>query len=233
MPETARTLVPTLTPREPTLISDGGGLPFEPAATDAEFVPLDPRQPPVRALIEQINLGRQQARKPRMFRRATPLAPMDDAQKLAGWRALASTDEEVLYAKGRPPQLLTVAVRRGRKERWSVAGVSNSRPLRAARDGVRASSWRLDPDFEITPEQTDLHVLLTEQTQASGSLASERLLAPELYIGPDELVLRLYVQPLDGYVGRSRKHETPVVISLPEAVGERVVIDGALYEARS
>ena len=147
MPVAPHTLRPLIAAREPALISDGGGLPFAPEAAFAPFEPLDPEQPPVRALLEQIERGRRQAQKPRPFRRPAPLPPMTDAQKLAGWRVLAGDGGEILYGKGRPPQLLTVAVRRGRRDRWSVVGVSNSRPLRATRDGIRASSWRLDPGF--------------------------------------------------------------------------------------
>jgi hypothetical protein len=109
-------------------------------------------------------------------------------------------------------------------------GVSNSRPLRATREGVRASSWRLDPDFRLTPDTRELRVLVTEQTMSSGMLADDRLLTPEIYLDDDDLVLRLYVRPIEGYVGRAQRYETPVIIELPQAVGGRQVIDGALYE---
>jgi hypothetical protein len=230
VPNESPLLTPLLTPREPALISDGGGLPFAPAAPYTLFEPLDPSLPAVVALIGQIDFGRKHTSKGGRFRRRGRLPKIGSEQKLAGWRELAATDGEILYAKGRPPHLLTVAISRGRREKWSVIGVSNSRPLRASRQGIRASSWRLDPEFEITPDQSELHLLVTEQTQATGVLADDRLLAPDLYVGAEELVLRLYVKALEGYTGRTRRYETAVTVKLPEPVGERAVVDGAVYE---
>lgn len=212
------------------MVGDGGGLPFETEATMMPFEPLDPSEPPVAALLTQIDRSRRLAMPQRLMRpRAMPPA-LTIEQKLAGWRVLASTDSEILYGRGRPPRLLTVSVARNRLGRWSSMGVSNSRPLRVTRDGIRASSWRLDPDFELTPETRELRILLTEQTMASGKLADDRLLTPEIYLNESELMLRMYVRPIEGYVGRAQKWETPVIIELPEPVRSRRVVDGALYE---
>jgi hypothetical protein len=143
---------------------------------------------------------------------------------------LARTDDEILYGRGHPPQLLTVAVRRGRVGRWSPVGASNSRPLRVSRDGVRASSWRLDPSYELSAAQRELRILVTEQTMASGTPAEDRLLTPELHVSDTELIVRIYISPLEGYTGRASRHETPVIVELPEPLGDRRVLDGALYE---
>jgi hypothetical protein len=226
--ERAPRLVPVAATAEPELISDGGGLPFTPERPFEPFEPLDPDDPAVLALLVQIDRGRQQAQPERLFRPRRRPAPMDTADKLAGWRALARADDEVLFARGRPPQLLTVAVRRGRRERWTPEAVSNSRPLRASRDGVRASSWRLDT---VAPDRTELRILVTEQTMATGTPAADRLLTPELHLGADRVVLRVYVRPLEGYVGRSAKRETPVIVELPEPLGDRTVVDGAVWSA--
>ena len=228
--EQAPTLVPLAAEAEPELISDGGGLPFPAARPFEPFEPLDRGDPEVAALLVQIDRGRQQAQPERAFRRRAKPPPMSTADKLAGWRELARSGDEVLYGRGRPPQLLTVAVRRARGGRWKAVGVSNSRPLRASRDGVRASSWRLDPSFAPAADQSELRILVTEQSMASGALAADRLLAPELHLDADRAVLRVYVRALEGYVGRSARHETPVIIQLPEPLGERQVVDGAVYE---
>jgi hypothetical protein len=231
MPSDAPTLTPLITAREPALISDGGGLPFPPLAPLAPFEPLDPNSPAVEALIQQIDFGRKRASKGGgRFRRGPRLPELDVSEKLAGWRELAAAEDEILYAKGRPPQLLTVAVSRAKRDKWLVVGVSNSRPLRASRQGLRASSWRLDPDFEVGSDDSELHLLVTEQTQATGVPADDRMLAPDLYVGADELVLRLYVKALEGYTGRTRRYETAVTVRLPEPVGDRAIVDGAVYE---
>lgn len=228
--EQAPTLVPVSSAAEPGLISDGGGPPFPPDTAFEPFEPLDPADPTVAALLVQIDRGRRQAQPERPFRPKRKPPPMETSEKLTGWRELARSDEEVLFGRGRPPHLLTVAVRRGRRDRWSPAGVSNSRPLRACRDGIRASSWRIDPTFPPAPGDTELRILITEQTMATGTPAADRLLAPDLHLNTDRVVLRVYVRPLEGYVGRSAKRETPVIVQLPEPLGGRRVVDGALYE---
>ncbi len=227
--ESAPALVPVVGSAEPTLISDGGGLPFAPSRMAGDASPLDPRDPAVAALLIQIDRGRQQAQPTRLFRpRARPV-PMETSEKLSGWRELARDPGDALFGRGRPPQLLTVAVRRGRRERWEPVGASNSRPLRAVRDGVRASSWRLDPNSSPEPEARELRILVTELTLASGTPAEERLLEPEMYLDAERALLRVYVKPLEGYVGRAASRETPVIVRLPEPLGQRLPVDGALF----
>ncbi len=220
-------------PAQPQLISDGGGLPFDPATLTRAAAALDPQDPAVAALLLQIDRGRQQAQPARLLRPRAKPAPLAPEAKLEGWRALARDGEQALFGRGAPPRLLTVAVRCGRGGRWEPLGASNSRPLRAVRDGVRASSWRLDPTIRLDPDSPVLHILVTERTMASGTPVAERLLAPELYIDSEAALLRVYVRPLAGYVGRAGRHETPVRVALPEPLGGRAVLDGALFEPGS
>lgn len=229
--DTAPTLVPVAAAAEPALISDGGGLPFPPRKVFEPAAPLDPGDAAVAALLVQIDRGRRQAQPSRLFRPRPKAPPMETAAKLAGWRELARTGDEALFARGTPPQMLTVAVKRGLRSRWTPLGASNSRPLRSSRDGVRASSWRLDPTFPTTPDQVELRILVTERTMASGTPASDRLLEPELYVDAERCILRVYVKPLEGYVGRTFKHETPVIVRLPEPLGTRALVDGAVWSA--
>lgn len=216
--------------RRPALISDGGGLPFPPDSLERRSDALDPSDPPVVALLEQIEFARRQAQPQRLLRPKQAPPPLDDNTKLQGWRELARTEDEVLYGRGRPPRLITVPVKRGLRNRWKPLGASSGRPLRASRDGIRASSWRVDPTQLPGSDATELRLLLTELTKATGRMADDRLLAPDLYLGDDELILRLYVKPIEGYVGGTRRHETPVIVRLPEPVGARRLVDGAVYE---
>jgi hypothetical protein len=217
-------------PRQPELISDGGGLPFPPAAL-ATPARLDPEDPAVGALIAQITprTAPKLASAPWKRHAAAPSAP----PSLGGWRLLARTDGEALFARGRPPQLLTVAVRQDvRRRTWTCIGTSAARPLRATRDGIRASSWRLDPSHEVEPNETVLRVLVTEQTFAGGQRAHGRVLQPDLHLDAEELVLTIFVTPQPGFQARSPNPETPVRIALPQPVGPRRLTDGALYDAR-
>jgi hypothetical protein len=69
---------------------------------------------------------------------------------------------------------------------------------------------------------------VTERAFASGQSADRRILPPDIYLGEDEIILTVYVKPRPGFQTGSRNPETPVRVALPEAVGGRVLTDGAL-----
>ena len=212
-------LEPRPAPYDPALVSDGGGLPFSPAALDAAPGHLQPDDPAVGALMAQ--LARQKSTK------GSSAGP-----SLDGWRMLARSDSEVLFGHGVPPQLVTVAMHRGRRrDAWTSVAVTKGRPLRTVRDGVRASGWRLDPTREPAPGDTVLRVLVTEQTRSGGKRADDRLLAPDLHDGARELVLTMFVTPREGFQQPGMSSlETAARVLLPTPIGHRPVSDGALYE---
>lgn len=222
-------LEPLLVSEHPTLISDGAGLAFPVAALASSPGSLDPEDPAVRVLIAQIK-GEAAVKLSAPWKRdAAPTAP---PPSLEAWRVLARSADQVLFGRGRPPQLLTVAVRQeGRRRRWTCDGVSKARPLRAARDGIRASSWRLDPGQELLPTTTALRILVTEQTYSGAQRAHGRVLAPDLYADAEELVLTMFVTPKPGFQVRAPNPETPVRVTLPDPIGVRELVDGALYDA--
>jgi len=229
--ERSAVLEPQLVPRHPELISDGGGLPFPPAALAGSPGLLDPEDPAVGALIAQINA---QGAPTSGFRAPWKrnAAPQPVPRSLAAWRLLARTDGEALFARGQPPQLLTAAVRQdGRRGTWKCVAVSRARPLRATRDGIRASGWRVDPTHELDPNETMLRVLVTEQTFAGAQRAYGRVLAPDLHVNAVDLVLTMFVTPRPGPQVRAPNPETPVRVALPHPVGLRRLTDGALYDA--
>jgi hypothetical protein len=150
---------------------------------------------------------------------------------LDGWRLIARTGEEALFGRGMPPELVMVAVQKdARRGTWSRVDKTAGRPLRVTRDGIRASSWRLDPTHELRAGDTVVRILVTEQTYAGGKRADGRVLDPDLYEDEHELVLTMFVTPLEGFRMRSPNPETPVRVALPHPVGSRELIDGAVYE---
>jgi hypothetical protein len=213
------------------LISDGSGLPFAPTALTGAAGQLDTDDAAVGVLMATIA---RQAKANSVGRSWLPWkrasAPPKPAASLDGWRVAARTADDVLFARGRPPKLVTVSVRRKSKRRtWTCIAVSSGRPLRTTRDGIRASGWRLDPTQEPDPAQRELRVLVTEQTWAGGNRADDRLLAPDLHVGEDELVLTMFVIPRPGFQIRAPNPETPARVALPCPLGRRGIIDGALF----
>ncbi len=229
--ERSDVLEPRPSSRVPELISDGGGLPFSPDQLTQPPGGLDQSDPAVAALIVALSAraGHKGPSRVPWKRGAAAPAP-SPPPTLADWRVLARTDDEVLFARGRPPRLHTAAFRRNpRRDTWALIGESAARPLRAARDGIRASSWRIDPTRELGPEATMLRILVTEQTHAGGKRADGRVLAPDIHVDQDELLLRIFVTPQPGFNVRSPNPETPVRVALARPVGRRALIDGALY----
>jgi hypothetical protein len=225
---------PVLEPRavgpDPELVSDGGGLPFAPAVLAGPLAPLHADDPAAASLLAHLTTRSAPKRNAGSLFKRDSEAPAA-APTLDGWRLLARTSDEALFGRGQPPALTIVAVRADpRRGSWSCYAQSSGRPLRASRDGIRASSWRLDPATELREDTTTLRLLLLEQTFAGGKRAGDRVLTPDLYVGPEQLVLTLYVTPLPGFNTRSPNPETPVRIRLPEPIGPRELIDGALYE---
>jgi hypothetical protein len=203
--------------RLPELISDGAGLPFSPAALAAPPAPLDPGDPAAAALLAHL-------------RQLALRGPRDaPPPSLDGWRTLARVADEALFGLGRPPALVTVTTRLDVKRRtWSATSGSSERPPRATRDGIRASAWRVDPEHAIDPSESVLRILVTEQSFAGGQPARGRGLAPEVHLGADELVMRIFVTPRPGFQPGARNPETPVLVALPEPVGGRRLLDGAV-----
>lgn len=216
--ERSTVLEPQLASRDPGFVSDGAGLPFAPTALYAPAGSLDPTDPAAAALAAL--LDRQKA--------PPNSSPVLD---LEGWKVLARSDDEVLFGHGLPPTLMTIVMRLdARHKTWISAAVTTERPLRAMRDGIRASGWRIDPSRDPDPEDTIIRVLVTEQTFSGGTRADKRLLPPDLYLGTDELVLTMFVNPRPGFQVRSPNPETLARVALPAPIGQRQLIDGAIYD---
>jgi hypothetical protein len=54
------------------------------------------------------------------------------------------------------------------------------------------------------------------------------VLAPEVHLGADELVMRIFVTPRPGFQPGAPNPETPLLVALPEPIGTRRLLDGAL-----
>jgi hypothetical protein len=213
--------VPRLAPYDPELVSDGANGRPPPSALDAPGGDLPADDPAVHALAAQ--LARQK-----------PAADGSAPAGLDAWRVLARTDDEALFGLGRPPRLVTISMSRdAKRDTWSSRVTSGGKPLRSTRDGIRASGWRTDPSRDPEPRDTILRVLVTEQTRAGGKRAHGRLLAPDIHLTDDELILTMYVTPLKGIKMAASTPETVARVAVPVALGQRTLVDGALYETYS
>ena len=226
--ERAEELRPRPAARHPELVSDGAALAFPLRALAQQPTPLDEGDPAVQALRQYVASRAKPKRSSRVKRGDAPDAQQQQQQGVEGWRVLAREEGEVLFGLGVPPRLLLVTMRKRALRGWTCTASGMAKSLRAAREGIRASSWRVDPTHEAQEDDTTLRVLLTEQAFAGGQSAEGRVLEPELYMDEEELVLRLFVSPRPGYQMATRNPETPVRVALRERVGARRLVDGAL-----
>jgi hypothetical protein len=226
--ERSAVLEPRSASQVPELISDAGGLAFPPSALDGPFKPLDTTDPAVEVLAAWLEgSGGSSA----LRKNKNQLERRPPSSTVHGWRQIARTRSQALFGRGMPPDLVMVELQKdARLGTWSRPTKTVGRPLRVTRNGIRASSWRLDPTHELSTDETVLRILVKEQTYAGGKPANGRVLEPDLYEDGHALILTLFVTPLEGFRMRQSNPETPVRVVLPQPVGGRELIDGAVYE---
>jgi hypothetical protein len=150
-------------------------------------------------------------------------------ERPSGWRKLAADSNFILVGSGMPPRLVTVTFERAADATaWSYWNSAEGGGVAAWRDGVEASSWRVDPLEPPLPTSSRLRALVTERACASGQSAAGRVRVPELYIDERELVLTFYVTPLEGSQECPGNPETAVIVELGQAVDGRFVRDGSV-----
>ena len=89
------------------------------------------------------------------------------------------------------------------------------------------ATWALDPSFPAPgPAATSLHILVWEQACSSGRPATGRISPPAITTSATTVTVTLGVVPLDGAESCQGPPGTPAVVSLPEPLGTRTLLDG-------
>ncbi|HEY5196918.1 MAG TPA: hypothetical protein VIJ51_07810 [Solirubrobacteraceae bacterium] len=112
---------------------------------------------------------------------------------------------------------------------WRYWDYSAHRTARSWRTGVAASPWRVDPDHPVDPSAMTLRLLVREEGCASGLSATGRVQPLDIAADAAEVTLTVYVTPLPGSQECPMNPETPVIVDLPQALGDRALRDGATY----
>ena len=90
-----------------------------------------------------------------------------------------------------------------------------------------AATWSHDPDAEIGPDSTEFTAWVTEMACASGQSSADRIVGPDIQVSADEIVVTFGVR---GQLGLAQtcpsNPPTRVAVRLPEALGDRVLLDG-------
>jgi hypothetical protein len=213
-PSTTAAEDPGAAPLGDRLIGCAGG-PFFPATALDEIRPVADGGPEVEAAMREFLDGAE-----------GQFWPQD------GWRILHETGAAMLLVYHDPDSggisFMDLEVRRGA---WHWGGGSSlERPClleTTLPEGLGRVDWRLDPaGGGLGPESTVVAVLATERDCASGRSMGDRLLEPEVVTTATQILITLAVQPLPGGQSCPSNPEQPVLVELPEPLGDRELVDG-------
>lgn len=90
----------------------------------------------------------------------------------------------------------------------------------------------LDPDNPPDPDSSQVHLLVTEFSCASGELADGRVTLERLVEREDRVEIVVGVEPPPGIQTCQSHPPTPFIVELDEPLGSRTLVDAALYPER-
>lgn len=124
------------------------------------------------------------------------------------------------------PAWLSVEVENG-PTGWQPSGMGDCTPHVVLSDEFGPATWALDPAFPApTAESTQLHVLVSERACASGSPTTGRMSPPVVVAAAESVTITIGVRPLGGVQTCPLPPGTPAIVTLPEPLGKRVLLDG-------
>jgi hypothetical protein len=144
-----------------------------------------------------------------------------------GWIRAAQTDDVVLFvarAQGMAWSMVKVERRDGV---WSTDGYGACNLQPDVPDGMNLAVFRLSPDAELMPETTEVDLLVTELACNSGQDARGRIRVLDLVPAADTVTVIIAVVPRPGGHDCPGNPATPFTLSLPEPLGDRVILDGS------
>jgi hypothetical protein len=103
----------------------------------------------------------------------------------------------------------------------------------AAPNGVTFARWWLDPDGPpVTPEATEVSILLREQACASGKPPEGRVLPPTIVITAGAIDVAIGIRITPGGADCPGNPAYPMQLELSEPIGSRVLFDASQYPPR-
>jgi hypothetical protein len=120
-----------------------------------------------------------------------------------------------------------------RDGRWTLDVMGECQPEVVLPAGVSRAEWRLDPAFP-PPAAGDrqIHVLITEQACANGKPPVGRVLPPLVTPSQAAVTIAILITNVPGGADCPGNPEFPLAIDLPESLGGRTLLDGAVYPPR-
>lgn len=202
-------------PEWPHLVTCGG-LPFDPVAafsgsTRAERGTL-PSERALRRFLVRENL-------PWVHKRS--------------WRLVSEQHGIAEFASGRLERNLEWMYFQRVRGVWKWQSYASDCDPSSIRRDIPAITWELAEGQKLTPDTRKIKVNLGPGDCASGRSQNERLQKPEFREQSGKLLVSLWLRPLPpGFYTCIGIIEPPVVIELPEPLGDRELRDGGTYPPR-
>lgn len=158
-----------------------------------------------------------------------------DDDTLAAIRELAVPDElgpDVRTHERAAVELLPAASLPDADEDTWMLTSAGACALQAQLEGLGAASVALDANAPAAPEDTEVALLVNELACASGEDARGRVHLVDLDLDDDTVRIVVGVQPKDGSQTCPSHPWTPVVVELPEPLGDRSMVDAAVLPPR-
>lgn len=149
----------------------------------------------------------------------------------AGWIEAVRTDSRVLFIAPSEGGLARVDMQieggQWRASGWGGCSLRPEIPL-----GMNIATFRVAPGETLTPETTDVDVLVTELACNSGEDARGRVQEPAVIRSADSVTVIFTVVARPGGHECPSNPATPFRLALPEPLGDRVLLDGSSIPAR-
>jgi hypothetical protein len=153
-----------------------------------------------------------------------------------GWRLAAHTGDTVVYIADVPARAdepafadVTLELVDGA---WGMFGFGQCRPVADVGPGLGLAEFRVAGHERLTPETTELDVLVTERACNSGQDARGRIVEPAIILSADAITVVFGVIPRGGDQTCPSNPETPARLVLPEPLGDRMLLDGSSVPPR-
>jgi hypothetical protein len=86
--------------------------------------------------------------------------------------------------------------------------------------------WALAPGAEIGPETTEFVAMVTEMACAGGQSSAGRIIGPDISVTDESITVTFRARARSGPATCPGNPATPVVVELPEPLGDRTLLDG-------
>lgn len=116
---------------------------------------------------------------------------------------------------------------------WRMAGFGQCWPMVDVGPTLGLAEFSVDPSVTLSPEMTEIPVLVTERACTSGSSSEGRIVEPAVVESDSSVIVVFAVVPLEGDAfGCPSNPSTLYLLELPHPLGDRALLDGSSVPPR-